>query len=292
MHCTKCDKEITGKDAGAHSRWCGHSKSLNRICKVCGNTFENKDRRKSLCSDACRHKSIVDTFNNDELRKHLSNKRKDYLKNNPEKHPWKRSNKFISEPCQNLKDELVRRKITFVSEYTPLEDRFFAIDIAFPSLKVGIEVNGEQHYNRDGSLKSYYQERHDLIKSQGWKLYEIHYTICYNRQRLESIVDNLINDFDLENVDLSFEIKKKEKPTSKYGSWKSAGEAQRQKTNEKYENERDVWKLAIESTDVSTFGWVSRLAKQMNCSHTHARRIVNKYFPDIESYKRKSRGSC
>ena len=293
MHCKKCDKEISGKDAGAHSRWCGHSKNLTRICKVCGKTFENEDRRRSLCSDECRHERIVTTFKNDELRKHLSNKRKAYLKNNPEKHPWKRSNKFISEPCQNLKDVLAKRQIPFASEYTPLEDRFFAIDIAFPALKLGIEVNGEQHYNRDGTLKNYYQERHNLITAAGWKLYEIHYSICYNAQRLNDIVDMLIRENDLKNANLSFVMKKKEKPALKYGSWKEAGEAQRQRTNEKYMNEIERWRSVIDSVDTTKFGFVEKIAKQLDCSHTHVRRILNKYFPDIQSFKRKSkRESC
>jgi len=285
MQCTKCNKEI--KNAGSHSRWCSHVKNLTRICKICGKSFEHQDRRKSLCSEECKHKSIVKTFSSDEIREHLSNKRKDYLKNNPDKHPWKSKSKHDSEPCKNLKLVLDSRSIDYVQEFTPLEDRFFAIDIAFPSLKLGIEVNGEQHYNRDGTLKTYYQERHNLITAAGWKLYEIHYSICYNTQRLEDIVDMLIHENDLKNANLSFVMKKKEKPTLKYGSWKLAGEAQRQRTHEKYMNEIDRWRSAINSVDTTKFGFVGKIAKQMDCSHTHVRRILSKYFPDVQTFKRK-----
>jgi hypothetical protein len=291
MHCTKCNKEI--KNAGAHSRWCAHIKNLTRICKICGKIFEHEDRRKKLCSEECKHKSIVKTFSRDEIRAQLSNKRKDYLKNNPDKHPWKRKSKHDSEPCQNLKNALTDRSILFESEFTPLEERFFSIDIAFPALKLGIEVNGEQHYNRDGSLKSYYQERHDLITATGWKLYEIHYSICYNKKRLDDILDKLITEFDLLNADLTFVIKKKEKPALKYGSWKAAGEAQRLKTNEEYMKILHLWKQAIDETDITKFGFVGIIAKKMDCSHTHVRRVLNKYFPDIQFFKRKSsRESC
>ena len=48
------------------------------------------------------------------------------------------------------------------------------IDIAFPDIKLGIEINGNQHYNSDGTLKDYYQERHNLIEEAGWKLLEVH----------------------------------------------------------------------------------------------------------------------
>jgi transposase-like protein len=53
---------------------------------------------------------------------------------------------------------------------------------------VGIEVNGNQHYNRDGSLKDYYKERSDFIEGLGWELIELPYIMVYN----DDVVDNLI----------------------------------------------------------------------------------------------------
>jgi len=47
-----------------------------------------------------------------------------------------------------------------------------------------------------------------------------------------------------------------------------------------------IWKNAIESIDVTKFGFVSKISEKMNCSHTHVRRILNKYFPEIQSFKR------
>ena len=61
----------------------------------------------------------------------------------------------------------------------------FSIDIAFPDIKFGIEVNGNQHYNSDGTLKPYYKERHDLIEKSGWILLELHYSSCYIDDILE-----------------------------------------------------------------------------------------------------------
>lgn len=49
-----------------------------------------------------------------------------------------------------------------------------------------------------------------------------------------------------------------------------------------------IWREAIESVDTMKFGFISKIAKKMNCSHTHARRVLNTYFPQIESFKRKS----
>lgn len=100
----------------------------------------------------------------------ISVARKKYLFENPDKHPWKKKDKFISEPCEKLKERLLNENILFEEEFQPLEDRFFSIDIFIPSKNIGIEVNGNQHYNKDGSLRTYYQKRHDLIEESGIRL--------------------------------------------------------------------------------------------------------------------------
>jgi very-short-patch-repair endonuclease len=139
----------------------------------------------------------------------ISISRKKYLKENPEKHVWKRHDKFKSEPCELFKNKLKENSINFIEEYTPLTDRFFSIDIAFPDKKIGIEINGNQHYDRDGKLKKYYQERHDLIVKEGWKLFEYHYSVAYNKEYMSQIIEKLKNDFELGDIDYSFYINKK-----------------------------------------------------------------------------------
>lgn len=219
----------------------------------------------------------------DSTRKRLSDSRKAWLAANPDKHPWKRSSKFDSEPCQKLKDALVARSIEFHEEFTPLDDRFFSLDVAFPAMKIGIEVNGEQHYNRNGSLKPYYQQRHDLIERAGWKLYEVHYSICYDQNRLSSIVNSIVENHDLSGVDLTFEVRHKGTPTKKFPTRQAYADSQKLPP----ETLR-LWQEAIDSVDTMKFGFIGKIAKKMNCSHTHARRVLNTYFPQIESFKRKS----
>lgn len=145
-------------------------------------------------------------------KKELSEKRRVWLKNNPDKHVWRRHSKFKSVPCERLKQQLKDAGISFVEEFEPVDNRFFSIDISFPDKKLGIDVNGQQHYNSDGTLKEYYQNRHDLIVQQGWELIELHYSVVY--------VDNIVNDlilkikqnYGLKNQDYSQYIKiKKEK---------------------------------------------------------------------------------
>ena len=117
----------------------------------------------------------------DESKKKLSESRKKFLKNNPDKHPWKCKDKFQSVPCDNVKKFLKDNYINFVEEFdVEIPDRNFSIDIAIPDKKLAIEINGQQHYNSNGRLKSYYQDRHDLIKESGWEVLEIHYSVCFN----------------------------------------------------------------------------------------------------------------
>lgn len=137
--------------------------------------------------------------------KAISEKRKAWLAANPDKHPWRRKNKFMSPPCEKVKSFLREKGVKFVEEFQPLLNigRNFSIDIAFPDKKIGIEVNGNQHYNRDGTLKPYYQNRSEILKEHGWKLYELHYSLAYNPSLVESILIEInsgkkVVDFDFE----------------------------------------------------------------------------------------------
>jgi very-short-patch-repair endonuclease len=151
---------------------------------------------------------LVNFLNTEERRENLSKSIKRYLKENPDKHVWKRNSKFKSKPCEIFKEQLKKNNISFIEEYTPLIDRAFSIDIAFPDKKIGIEINGNQHYNADGTFKKYYQDRHELIESFGWKLYEYHFSVAFNLELINKIIDELKSTSNLSLVDYTFYIKK------------------------------------------------------------------------------------
>lgn len=131
----------------------------------------------------------------EEAKKKLSEKRKEWIRNNPDKHPWRSSNKFKSVPCEKVKDWLKANNIEFIPEMEIqcTDGHTYYMDIAFPDKKVGLEVNGNQHYNRDGTLKPYYQQREDLIKAQGWELLQIHYSLCFNLEKVQQIVNQVFS---------------------------------------------------------------------------------------------------
>lgn len=104
-------------------------------------------------------------------KKHLSEVRKKFLLENPDKHPWRKNSKFLSKPCEDFKNFLKSKNYKFEEEARVVQDRNYSVDICFPDLMLIFEINGNQHYDLDSmQLKPYYQERHDIISALGGPL--------------------------------------------------------------------------------------------------------------------------
>ncbi len=112
------------------------------------------------------------------------------LTENPDNPSWKSLNKKYSIPCEKVKEFLKSQNIDFIEEFRPLLhlNRFFSLDIAFIDKKVAIEINGNQHYDTNGDLKPYYQNRHDLIESEGWIIHEVKYNKAFDLDYILSLV--------------------------------------------------------------------------------------------------------
>lgn len=126
-------------------------------------------------------------------RAKISSSRQKWLSENPEKHPWKNADKFRSAPCQELKARLKAAGLDFQEEHQPLRDRFFSLDIAFPEIKLALEVNGNQHYAdlTNETLMPYYQERHDALVAAGWAVVEIRYLNVYRPSFVAGLVTTI-----------------------------------------------------------------------------------------------------
>lgn len=278
-YCLKRLEDIPPSSIGCHVRWCDSNPNRKRkkikFCEECG---RQHIRRSKYCSLDCSSIQIYKP----ETRLKISNSRKKYLLNNPDKHPWKKKDKFKSEPCERLKRHLTSKNIKFIEEWQPLEDRFFSIDIAFPDIKLGIEVNGNQHYDKDGSLKPYYQERHDLIEASGWKLIELHYSTCYNTDAIDSILKIK------EQPDYTEYFKQKEKQKVKLQTL-PRGQKIKIKSDKKWEPFKQ---LVVDSEiDFSSFGWVKQVAKLLGIKHQKVNAWMKRYLPEfyeLRCFKRKA----
>lgn len=287
-HCKKLFTELLSgghKNAQAsHTRWCTsnptrkvNKNTLPKQCIRCGCEFIS---RRKTCSVECQY------THTDETKKNLSEKRKKFLADNPEKHPWKKSDKFTSIPCHNVKQYLDDKSIKYVDELTPLPDRAFSIDIAFPHIMIGIEINGNQHYERTGELKPYYQERHELIEAAGWTLIEVHYSQCFN----DATIANFLNfDVPYDDKGIIEEYFKKRAERKIKPTVLPRGQKTRNETDAKWSPIKD--EIFNHSIDFSKYGWSTKVATVLNIKPQKVNKWMKRYHPEFyetNCFKRKT----
>ena len=193
-----------------------HKKVHPHKCKFCGEEFDNQKilsahiPRCKLNPNFEKNRQTVRLANknknfhhSEQTKQKISQIRKQYIKQHPESFAWRNADKFKSKPCENLKQFLKNNGINFYQEYKNVQEfngRNYAIDIAFPNQKIAIEVNGTQHYNRDGTLTPYFQQRHDILQKAGWRVQQIPYNKAYKQEVRQSLL-KLIKD----NVDFTYD---------------------------------------------------------------------------------------
>lgn len=168
---------------------------LTKKFNICKSTLTKANKiglfkaRKASDSLILSNESRLPFKHSKETKQKLSKYRKLVLYNNKQS-TWQTKENGTSIPCELFKEILRGLNIDFVEEFQPLREikRFFAIDIAFPDMKFGIEINGNQHYDTNGDLKSYYQNRHNLIVDHGWELLETKYNKVFNKSYLDKII--------------------------------------------------------------------------------------------------------
>lgn len=184
-------------------------------CKYCGQIFDSGHELGSHISNCKlnpnyqnirlkrRESGLISHKHTQQQKRHMSKIRKQYLRLHPQKHPWRRADKFKSKPCQDLKQFLTDNNIHFYPQYSnpqQFSGRFYAIDIAFPNQKIAIQVNGFQHYKKDGSLTDYHQQKHNIIQQAGWKILEVPCIKTYSIQFRQSLL-KLIN----QNIEFTYD---------------------------------------------------------------------------------------
>ncbi len=153
-------------------QYCGLVKEYSKVCYF--HFHENR------CNENPNKKIYKHT---EEQKKHLSEVRKKFLQEHPDMHPWKRSSKFKSKPCEELKQWLRNHNINFEEEVSVVPGRNYSVDIAFPKAMLIVEVNGNQHYDLDKmELLPYYQKRHEEIEALGWEVLEVPYNQAYSEE--------------------------------------------------------------------------------------------------------------
>ncbi len=283
--------------------WRKKPRIRNQICPHCGQIMSNKRKHMSVCEK----RQHGFHGHSDETKRLISEKRKAFLNAHPEEHPWRKhkNERFVSKPCEYLKEQLRNTGIEFEEEVIiPELNRNFSIDIFIPKIKLGIEVNGNQHYDNNGNLNQYYQERHELIESTGIKLLELHYANCYKDETIEllwrnwnlnCLLNSKICEFESRQQYTFIEAKtskaKKEKEhfekieTARLnGTLTCDGRRSGNKTsNETWERCKDL--ILQSNVDLTKFGWVSEVIKVTGLTKRQIRNTVRKF--KIKCFERK-----
>ena len=222
---------------------------------------------------------------NNEMKEHLSKKRKEWLLNNPDKHPWRKKNKFVSQPCEQLKLFFKSINVQFEEEVLISDKANYSVDMLFPGKNLILEINGNQHYNKDGTLKEYYQNRHNFIKSLGWNIIEIHYTLAYNHKLCLDIINNVHECSEI----LPFYYREKKYKKYIHGTRQDYNKAK--KINNDFKNKNIVDEIRQNKTiQFNKFGWVNEVSKIIGITPQRVSHWMKRNMPDFyESmcYKRK-----
>ena len=298
--CKYCKSEFDNFIIANHSRWCTQNPKRNEyIDKLNKNRFVPNETSKKLQGEKISnlHKLGIYDFlkekrtfrgcnHSEESKEKISIARKKWISENRDKFNWN-IRKGKSHPCEKLKALLRDKNINFIEEYSPFEERFFSIDIAFPDKMIAIEINGNQHYDKNGELAAYYQERHDFIESKGWKVYEIHHSLVYKDNFMDGInyildQSNILSDFDYKNWSTISETKRLNRLNESI-----------EKVNKKKEKIELLKQTILDSNiNFSKLGWVEKVSKILSNQPQKVNIWMKKNmteFYEKECFKRKTK---
>ena len=280
----------------------------NYICPFCGMKKEKIQKchttfHEGICKANPNHREVKGYKWSEEEKKLISEKRKKYLAEHPDEHPWKKNSKFKSKPCEDFKNFLREKGYEFEEEVKVVQDRNFSVDICFPKLKLIFEINGNQHYDlKTMELLPYYQERHNIIVSLGWEIIEIPYNQSYDedfrmrvcRQLDAKLTSNqYIWEFEsphsyLETLKEIQEKKQKEslrkEELRKQGKASDSGRIVANKLTESdWEKRKNL--ILNSEVDLMKFGWVGKVTEKTGLSKHQIEDTVERF--NLRVFKRK-----
>jgi hypothetical protein len=135
------------------------------------------------------------------------------------------------------------------------------------------------HYD-NGILKPYYQDRQNLIESDGWILFQLHYTHVYKKCVIDDVIKRL-NDTICERIEYTHYVRP---------SGSSIKEQYKKKVEENKKIKQDIIDHKINvilnsDVDFSKFGWVQKVANLLNIKHQHVVIFIKKHIPDFYNDK-------
>lgn len=298
--CKYCNREIKNKGALiVHEKSC----LLNPNRKKCKNRIGNHGKTKGYkgTNQFIKAKQEGKQLNVSEetkekirkslLGKHLSNEHKNNIRKGLQhwkethKNEFEAYSKGQSKCCENFKQYLRNNNIDFIEEYCPYwKERGYRLDIAFPDEKLGIEINGSQHYDNEGNLNEITLEKQKFFENHGWKIIQIYYKWCYGAIENNKVI-NSIFDLSIHNKEYVKEIYKrsyiKEQEKLKLEKIK-----QEQKQEIEEQHKQIIYNLINNSgIDFTKQGWskqaINYLANRNELWNKGIFRCIRKYYPEF-----------
>lgn len=256
-----------------HERTC--PQNLNRVYKngMLGKQSWNKglskhtDPRLAKIAEAAKGRKVKPV--SPETRKKLSEICKKRYRDNPELHPNRRlagNRSKMTYPERIAYDWLSIRGIDFLHNAQ--------VGKYFPDFLIGsliIEIDGERWHPEDCEKDAI---RDEYLRSEGYTIFRIRSQDC--------IEDRLAEIFNVDFNPESF------KPRER----RPAPETRIAEKKPKYSEEllRDLFgQVSDAGIDLFSYGWVSRVARLWNVSHTQVRRLFNLYWEGPQPYSRKDK---
>lgn len=247
-------------------------------CKICNK--EIKLKRRKTCSNECLAKIRKHT---PKIKKIIAKKRKEFLKNNKNKHNWSMYKNKESKPEKAFKKIINKINKEIIQYYIPPEnDRFYELDFADINNKIGFEINGNQHYEKNGLLTDYYQKRHNYFIEYGWKIIEIYHILCFNENEIRKILQETYKG----NINYS-ENKTNEIFTNKLLKKQKKEE---EKNKKKEIKQKKIIKIKTEliksNINFKKFGWVTKVSKIIGISPSKTSSWIKRNIPDFWNEKK------
>jgi len=159
--------------------------------------------------------------------------------------------------------------------------------------KVAFEINGNQHYDKNGNLKFYYDERQKYFEYRGWKVINIHYLLCFKNDYIIDLIRDVYNNNSLEYNSkktkeiISYkEIRKKEKAEKKIkGNINKEAYIIKMKSDANIRNQPKIEKILKSNIDFSKFGWVKEASLLLDLRTQKVSGWMKRYMPDFYKYK-------
>ena len=289
--CRFCNRIFDkGSSVTGHSGRCKNNPNYKKNCETISKTQSGR-----------KHK--------EETKRKISESRIKFLKENPDKVPYKLNHYTKrSYPEKLFRNELERRDIKgWIEQY---QIGLYSYDFAFPQLKIDIEIDGATH--KQDKIKEIDKKRDEYSKSLGWRVFRIparNLNLDINKvfedlfefiggedtiRKLNLYVDKRKEINNLKNKirkRIKWYRKKSNKPEYKL-EIKSKIKNKKDKKNiriksiefkEKIDNLKNKRLEILKSIDTSKYGWVGKLAIAWNVSHTQVKRYINKNNIDIRS---------